>query len=439
MEYIINIIFIVLLISGLLLFTKNVVQIRRNILLGKPVNRTDNQTQRWKTMFRVAMGQSKMVTRPLPGILHLFVYIGFVVINIEVIEIVIDGVCGTHRVFSVLGSLYTFLIATFEILAALVFLGCVIFFTRRNVVKIKRFLSNDLNGWPRSDANYILVAEIALMAAFLFMNAADFRLQQVHFSHYDLGLSPSAFPISSLLASLYGDASIPFLVMAERSTWWFHILGILVFMNYLPYSKHFHVILAFPNVFYSNLKVKGEFTNLAVVTNEVKAMLDPTFVPPVVEGLTRFGAKDVQDLSWKQLMDAYSCTECGRCTSACPANITGKKLSPRKIMMDTRDRLEEVGSTMTKNGGKFIDDGKSLFGDYISGEEIWACTSCNACVQECPVNIDPLSIIIDLRRFQVMEQSTAPTELNMMMTNMENNGAPWQFAQSDRLNWVNEN
>ena len=439
MEYIINIIFIVLLISGLLLFTKNVVQIRRNILLGKSVNRTDNQTQRWKTMFRVAMGQSKMVTRPLPGILHLFVYIGFVVINIEVIEIVIDGVSGSHRVFSVLGSLYTFLIATFEILAALVFLGCVIFFTRRNVVKIKRFLSNDLNGWPRSDANYILVAEIALMAAFLFMNAADFRLQQVHFSHYDLGLSPSAFPISSLLASLYGDASIPFLVMAERSTWWFHILGILVFMNYLPYSKHFHVILAFPNVFYSNLKVKGEFTNLAVVTNEVKAMLDPTFVPPVVEVLTRFGAKVVQDLSWKQLMDAYSCTECGRCTSACPANITGKKLSPRKIMMDTRDRLEEVGSNMTKNGGKFIDDGKSLFGDYISGEEIWACTSCNACVQECPVNIDPLSIIIDLRRFQVMEQSAAPTELNMMMTNMENNGAPWQFAQSDRLNWVNEN
>ncbi len=439
MEYSANIVFSLLLLSGVILFTMNIRKIRRNILIGKDVDRSDNKSARWKTMARVALGQSKMLTRPLPAIMHIFVYVGFIIINIEVIEIIIDGAVGTHRVLSFLGPLYTFLIATFEILAVLVFTGCFVFFMRRNVAHVKRLVMKELNGWPRSDANYILITEMALMIAFLFMNGADYRLQQLHFSHYDLNLSPSAFPVSSVIAQLYGNASVESLVMAERFCWWFHITGIIFFLNYLPYSKHFHILLAFPNTFFSNLKPKGEFTNLASVTNEVKAILDPSFTPPPAgDQPQRFGAKDVQDLSWKQLMDAYSCTECGRCTSSCPANITGKKLSPRKIMMDTRDRLEEVGKNMDRNSGKFVDDGKSLFGDYISGEEIWACTSCNACVQECPVNIDPLSIIIDLRRFQVMEQSAAPNELNMMMTNIENNAAPWQFSQMDRLNWAKE-
>jgi heterodisulfide reductase subunit C len=439
MEYIPNIVFTLLLLSGIVLFTINVRKIRRNILIGKDVNRTDNKSLRWKTMARVALGQSKMMTRPLPAIMHIFVYVGFIVINIEVIEIIVDGIFGTHRVLSFLGPLYTILIATFEILAVLVFLGCFVFFMRRNVSHVKRLVMKELNGWPKSDANYILITEMALMTAFLLMNATDFQLQQNHFSHYNLNLSASAFPVSSHLATLFHTSSIKSLVMIERTTWWFHILGIIFFLNYLPYSKHFHILLAFPNTFFSNLKPKGEFTNLSSVTNEVKAILDPSFTPPPAgDAPQRFGAKDVHDLNWKQLMDAYSCTECGRCTSSCPANITGKKLSPRKIMMDTRDRLEEVGKNMDKNSGKFVDDGKSLFGDYISGEEIWACTSCNACVQECPVNIDPLSIIVDLRRYQVMEQSAAPTELNMMMTNIENNAAPWQFSQMDRLNWAKE-
>lgn len=439
MEYITNIIFIILLLAGIVLFTINVRKIRRNILIGRDADRSDNKPLRWKTMIRVALGQSKMVTRPLPAILHIFVYVGFIIINIEVLEILIDGAAGTHRVLSFLGPLYTFLIATFEVLAVLVFLGCFIFFLRRNVAHVKRLAMKELNGWPKSDANYILITEMLLMTAFLFMNAADFQLQQLHFGHYDAGLSADAFPLSGMLASLFKNTSPGNLVMIERFCWWFHIIGIIAFLNYLPYSKHLHILLAFPNTYFSNLKPKGQFTNLESVTTEVKAMLDPSFVPPPPPEIPqKFGAKDVHDLSWKQLMDAYSCTECGRCTSSCPANITGKKLSPRKIMMDTRDRLEEVGKNMDKNAGKFVEDGKSLFGDYISGEEIWACTSCNACVQECPVNIDPLSIIMDLRRFQVMEQSAAPNELNMMMTNIENNAAPWQFSQMDRLNWANE-
>jgi heterodisulfide reductase subunit C len=438
MEYITNIIFLLLLIAGTVLFTINVRKIRRNILIGRPLDRSDNKPLRWRTMIRVALGQSKMVTRPLPAIMHIFVYVGFIIINIEVLEILIDGIFGTHRVLSFLGPLYTFLIATFEILAVLVFAGCLVFFLRRNVAHVKRLVMKELNGWPKSDANYILITEMLLMTAFLIMNAADFQLQQHHFGHYDAGLSKAAFPVSGQLAALFNNTSPEALVMTERFTWWFHIIGIIFFLNYLPYSKHLHILLAFPNTYYSNLEPKGEFTNLESVTTEVKAMLDPSFVPPPPpETPQRFGAKDVQDLSWKQLMDSYSCTECGRCTSACPANINGKKHSPRKIMMDTRDRLEEVGKNIDKNK-TFTDDGKSLFGDYITAEEIWACTSCNACVQECPVNIDPLSIIMDLRRFQVMEQSAAPNELNMMMTNIENNAAPWQFSQMDRLNWANE-
>lgn len=442
MHYIPNIIFGLLFVAGSAWFAMNVRKVRRNIALGKDVDLSDNKGERWRTMLRVAFGQSKMMSRPLPALLHLFVYVGFVIINIEVIEIIIDGISGTHRFLSLLGPLYTFLIASFEILALLVFTGCFFFFCRRNIAKLKRFASKDLDGWPRSDANAILITEMLLMSAFLFMNAADYRLQELRFGHYgEVLISKSAFPLSSLLAPLYGSAEAPGLVMAERFTWWFHIVGIFAFLNYLPYSKHFHIILAFPNTFFSSLKPKGQFTNLPSVTNEVKAMLDPSFTPPAPpEGqVQRFGAKDVTDLTWKQLLDAYSCTECGRCTSSCPANITGKLLSPRKIMMSTRDRLEEAGRIMDKNGGKFVDDGKSLLNDYITPEEIWACTSCNACVQECPVNIDPLGIIVDLRRFLVMEQSAAPNELNMMMTNIENNAAPWQFSPADRLNWANEN
>jgi heterodisulfide reductase subunit C len=438
MAYIDNILFALLLAAGTVLFVRNVRKVRRNILLGREVNRTDNKAERWRTMIRVALGQSKMSTRPVAAIMHLFVYVGFVIINIEVVEIIIDGLFGTHRILDFLGPLYSFLIASFEILAFLVVLGCVVFLARRNVLKLKRFMSNELNGWPRSDANYILITEILLMSAFFMMNAADLRLQQLNFDHYTV-MPESAFPISSLLAGLYGNASPEALVMAERFCWWFHIIGILAFLNYLPYSKHFHILLAFPNTFFSNLRAKGAFTNPENVMVEVKAILDPSFTPPPPpETPMRFGAKDVQDLTWKQLLDAYTCTECGRCTSACPANNTGKLLSPRKIMMDTRDRLTEVGANMDKNNGVFTDDGKALLGDYISAEELWACTSCNACVQECPVNIDPLSIIIDLRRYLVMEQSAAPSELNMVFANIENNGAPWQFSPADRLNWATE-
>ncbi len=437
MEYIDNILFAILLAAGGWLFAKNIGKIRRNILIGRDTDRSDNKPLRFKTMMRVALGQSKMMTRPIPAILHIFVYVGFVIINIEVIEILIDGVAGTHRVLSFLGPLYTFLIATFEILAVLVLVGCALFLVRRNFLKLKRFMSKDLDGWPRSDANYILIAEILLMTAFLLMNTIDQNLQAAGNEHYK-NISSSAFPVSGMLMNMFNGIQPDTLAFVERFLWWFHILGILAFMNYLPYSKHLHILLAFPNTWFTNLWKKGQFTNLDSVTVEVKAMMDPSFAPPPPpETPQRFGAKDVHDLTWKQLMDSYSCTECGRCTAACPANITGKLLSPRKIVMNVRDRLEEVGKNMDVNAGKFVDDSKDL-SSYITSEELWACTSCNACVQECPVNIDPLGMIMDMRRYLVMEQSAAPTELNMMMTNIENNGAPWQFSPSDRLNWATE-
>lgn len=436
MEYIDNILFTILLGAGIWLFAKNIRKIRRNILIGRDSDRSDNKPLRWKTMARVALGQSKMMTRPIPAILHIFVYVGFIIINIEVLEILIDGVAGTHRVLSFLGPLYTFLIAVFEVLAVLVLVGCAIFLVRRNFLKLKRFMSKDLDGWPRSDANYILISEILLMTAFLSMNAIDQNLQGVN-AHY-MAISDSAFPMSQYLTGIFNGMTPESQAFLERFLWWFHIIGILAFMNYLPYSKHLHILLAFPNTYFSNLWKKGKFTNLDSVTVEVKAMLDPSFTPPPPpEAPQRFGAKDVQDLTWKQLMDSYSCTECGRCTAACPANITGKLLSPRKIVMSVRDRTEEVGKIMDANAGKFVDDGKDL-SSHITAEELWACTSCNACVQECPVNIDPLGIIIDMRRYLVMEQSASPTELNMMMTNIGNNGAPWQFSPADRLNWATE-
>lgn len=428
-----QIIFTVILISAIALFTYNVRKISRNIKLGRPLDRTDHKGMRWKNMLLVAIGQSKMVRRPLAGILHVFVYAGFIIINIEVIEILIDGITGKDRVFSFLGVYYTMLISAFEFLAVAVMLGCATFLVRRNIGRLKRFWSKEMTAWPRTDANIILITEILLMSAFLILDASG----TVYSRHFASGGLSDGFPVSNLLTPMLKGISLPGLLLINRFCWWFHIIGILAFLNYVPYSKHFHIVLSFPNVYYSNLQPKGGFTNLPSVTKEIKMMLNPDAAPseaapPAPE---RFGAKDVFDLSWKQLMDAYSCTECGRCTSSCPANLTGKLLSPRKIMMDTRDRLEEAGANISKNG-KFVDDGKALLGDYIKPEELWACTSCNACTEECPVNIDPLSIIVEMRRYLMMEQSAAPPALAQMCSNIENNGAPWQFPASDRLNWA---
>lgn len=430
--------FALLTIAGVGFFIINARKVRRNILLGKPLYRNDRKPERINTLIRVALGQSKMVTRPVSATMHILVYVGFVLINIEVLEMFVDGLTGMHRAFSFAGGFYSFLIGFFEVLAFGVTLGCAVFLIRRNVIKVKRFMNRELDGWPRTDANLILCSEIILMSALFLMNAADQTLQSRMNEHYH---AAGSFPVSQFLAPLLSGLSDGSLIMIERSCWWLHIIGIFGFLNYLPYSKHFHILLAFPNTYFSNLEPQGKFTNLESVTNEVKLMFDPSAaVPPVDPNAPpqRFGAKDVTDLTWKQLLDAYTCTECGRCTSSCPQNITGKLLSPRKIMMDTRDRLVEVGKNMDANKGEFKDDGKSLLGDYITPEELWACNTCNACVQECPVNIDPLSIIMDLRRFLVMEQSAAPNELNMMFTNTENNGAPWQFSPADRLNWKNE-
>jgi heterodisulfide reductase subunit C len=436
-----NIFFAILLILGFGYFTINVKKLIRNIKLGKAINRSDNASQRWKNMAMIALGQSKMVKKPLPAILHIVVYIGFIIINLELLEIIIDGLFGTHRIFSFLGGFYDFLIASFEILAILVIISVSIFWLRRNVLKLKRFNNVDLKGTPRKDANTILYFEMILMSLFLLMNASDFWLQQAGITHYT---QAGSFPISSYLSPIFNGMNENAVHMLERTFWWLHIIGILLFMNYLYFSKHLHILLAFPNTYYADLNPKGELDNLESVTNEVKLMMDPNANPyaaqPVDENSVpnKFGASDVQDLNWVQLLNAYTCTECGRCTSACPANQTGKKLSPRKIMMSTRDRLEEVGKNIDANKGVFVPDNKSLLNDYITPEELWACTSCNACVEECPVSISPLSIIIDMRRYLVMEQSAAPQSLNAMMTNIENNGAPWQYNQMDRLNWKDE-
>ena len=439
MEYIPQILFLVILIVGFGLFGKSAMRIRRNILLGRDIDRSDNGSDRLSVMLKVAFGQSKMTVRPIAGALHIVIYAGFLLINIEVLEILIDGLFGNHRVFApLLGGLYTVAINFFEILAVLVVVACFAFLWRRNVMKIGRFHSTEMKGWPFKDANYILIIEIVLMGALLLMNATEANFPDEH-------RVAGPFLISGLIAPLFAGMSFETLHLIERVAWWGHIVGILFFLNYLPYSKHFHIMLAFPNVYYSNLKPKGQFTNLESVKKEVELMLDPNAdpyaAPPEPDPNAvpqRFGAKDVQDLNWVQLMNAYSCTECGRCTSNCPANTTGKKLSPRKIMMDTRDRLEEVGAVIDLNKGEFVDDGKSLLHDYITPEELWACTSCNACTEACPVNIDPLSIIVDLRRYLVMEESSMPAELAPVMSNIENNGAPWQYAQSDRENWITE-
>ncbi len=441
MQYLDNILFLILLSIGIGYFAINVKKIIRNIKLGKAVNRTNNSSLRWKNMIRIALGQSKMVNRPVMGVLHIIVYVGFIIINIEVLEIIIDGLFGTHRIFAFLGKFYNFLIGTFEILAFLVLISVIIFWTRRNILKLKRFISSDLNGWPKSDANIILYFEVVLMSLFLLMNAADLWLQTHHVPHYQ---QAGAFPISQYIEPLFNGMSEGVVLLLERAAWWLHIIGILLFLNYLYFSKHLHILLAFPNTYFANLNPEGQFDNLENVTKEVKLMMDPTadpFATPTTSedsNPSKFGAADVQDLNWVQLLNAYTCTECGRCTSACPANQTGKKLSPRKIMMDTRDRLTEVGNNIEQNKGIFVPDNKTLLNTYITPEELWACTSCNACVEECPVNISPLSIILDMRRYLVMEQSAAPQSLNAMMANIENNGAPWQYNQQDRLNWKNE-
>ncbi|TXI67351.1 (Fe-S)-binding protein [Flavobacterium sp. UBA6195] len=440
MGFLDNILFALLLGAGIGYFAINVKKLIRNIKLGQDVNRSDNASERWKNMTMVALGQSKMVKRPIAGFLHIVVYVGFVIINIEVIEIIIDGLFGTHRVLSFMGGFYDVLIGSFEILAFLVLVAVIIFWIRRNVTKLGRFESSDLDGKPRNDANYILYFEVVLMTLFLVMNAADFHLQNLGIGHYN---QAGSFPISQFIAPMFNGMSEGLVVVIERAAWWLHIAGILVFLNYLYFSKHLHILLAFPNTYFADLNAKGKLNNLESVTNEVKLMMDPNadpFAAPANPDAVpaKFGASDVQDLNWVQLLNAYSCTECGRCTSSCPANQTGKKLSPRKIMMDTRDRLEEVGRNIDLNKGVFVDDGKSLLNDYITTEELWACTTCNACVEECPINISPLSIIIDMRRYLVMEQSAAPMELNNMMSNIENNGAPWPYNQMDRLNWVNE-
>jgi heterodisulfide reductase subunit C len=432
-----SIVFIILFLAATSFFIYNARKVRRNILLGKNIDLTDNRSERLKTMVMVALGQSKMVTRPVSATMHILVYVGFVLINIEVMEMFVDGMLHKHRALSFLGGFYNFLIGFFEILALGVFVGVVVFWLRRNVVKVKRFLNNELKGFPSFDANAILIAETLLMSALFLMNAADQALQFRGHDHYT---QAGSFPVSQVLVPAVAGLSDGTLIFIERFCWWFHIIGIFAFLNWLPYSKHFHIILAFPNTFFSNLKAKGNFKNLFEVTDVVKPNFDPSYQSKLdPNAVVKFGAKDVMDLNWKQLLDAYTCTECGRCTSSCPQNMTGKKLSPRKIMMDTRDRLVEVGKNIDKNGGTFVDDGKSLLGDYITSEEIWACNTCNACVQECPVNIDPLAIIMDLRHQLVLEQSSAPTELNGMFSNLENNGAPWQFSPSDRANWINEN
>lgn len=443
MAYLDNILFVIILGLGFGFFTISAKKIIRNIRLGQDIDRSDNPGARWGNMALIALGQSKMVKKPIAGILHIIVYAGFIIINIEVLEIVIDGVFGTHWVFAPMGWFYSFLIGSFEILALLVLLSVITFLIRRNVIKLKRFIHSDLNGWPKSDANYILYFEVVLMTLFLLMNAADYHLQHVPggFGHYN---QAGAFPVSQFIAPIFDGMNNQMVQMLERLFWWLHISGIMIFLNYLYFSKHLHILLAFPNTYYADLKPKGKFNNLESVTNEVKLMMDPNadpFAAPADANAVpaKFGASDVQDLNWYQLLNAYTCTECGRCTAACPANITGKKLSPRKIMMDTRDRLVEVGKNIDANKGVFVPDNKMLLNDYITPEELWACTTCNACVEECPVNISPLSIIMDMRRYLVMEQSAAPMPLNAMMTNVENNGAPSQYNQQDRLNWKNEN
>jgi heterodisulfide reductase subunit C len=436
MHIIQQILFIIVAALASFLFSKKIIQIRRNILLGRDENYSDHSSARWKNIFLLAFGQKKMFRNPLVAVMHFVIYAGFIIINIEVLEIFLDGIFGTHRLFAApLGSFYILLINAFEFLAIGVLTVCIIFLCRRNIIKLKRFVSKDLDGWPRSDANYILISEIILMTLFLTMNAADTLLQARGYGHY-AEHNTGNFLFSQIIHPLLNGMSNNSLVIVEKVCWWMHILGILAFLNYLPYSKHLHILLAFPNAYYARLWPEGKMRNMQSVQNEVLYAMQPELAPTDAAPPSKFGAKDVFDLSWRNLLDAYSCTECGRCTAACPANITGKLLSPRKIMMDTRDRAEEVGKNINANK-EFKDDGKNLL-NYISVEELRACTSCNACVEECPVSISPLEIILELRRALVMEDSNAPQEWNAMFSNVENNFAPWKFSPDDRDKWITE-
>ncbi len=438
-----QIVFILISAIAIWLFSKKVKEISRNIRLGRDEDLSDNKSQRWKNLLLLAFGQKKMFRNPLVAVMHFFVYAGFIIINIEVLEIVLDGIFGKHRLFAQpLGQFYTFLINAFEVLALLVLLACAIFLVRRNIIKLKRFISKDLDGWPRSDANYILITEIVLMSLFLTLNASDTLLQARGVEHYAAHPTGS-FILSQYLHPVLNGMGNEGLEMVERGCWWLHIVGIFAFLNYLPYSKHLHIVLAFPNAYYARLQPVGKMENMESIQKEVLYAMQPELAPtgdtaavqnPIVIG---FGAKDIMDLSWKNLMDAYSCTECGRCSAACPANVTGKLLSPRKIMMDTRDRMEAVSKNINKNKD-FKEDGKSLLHDYISVEELRACTTCNACVQECPVSISPLDIILQLRRHLVMEESNSPQEWTAMFSNVENNFAPWKFSPDERDKWVEE-
>ncbi|HNN32082.1 MAG TPA: (Fe-S)-binding protein, partial [Chitinophagaceae bacterium] len=432
------ILFLIITGIAIYLFYKKASEIRRNILLGKEEDFSDNKNKRWNNMILLALGQKKMFRNPIVALLHFIVYAGFIIINIEVLEIVLDGILGKHRLFAGLlpMGLYQFLINSFEILALLVLTACVVFLIRRNIIKVKRFTGNDLKGWAYNDANYILFTEIVLMSMFLIMNASDTLLQERNFATYAQH-STGNFIISSYIQPLINSFSDNSLVLIERVCWWLHIIGIFAFLNYLPYSKHLHVLLAFPNAYYARLEPKGKMKNMPSVQNEVLYAMQPELAPTNAAPPERFGAKDVFDLSWRNLLDAYSCTECGRCTAACPANSTGKLLSPRAIMMKTRDRLEEVGRNITQNK-TFIEDGKTLLYNYITVEELRACTTCNACVEECPVSISPLEIILDLRRSLIMEDSNAPQEWNGMFSNIENNFAPWKFSPDERDKWTTE-
>jgi heterodisulfide reductase subunit C len=438
MQVVPQILFVLLAAFAVWLFARKAKAISRNIRLGRDEELKDNPGARWRNMLLMALGQKRMFDKPLVALLHFAVYAGFIIINVEILEIILDGIFGTHRLFApVLGGLYSFVINFFEILAFLVLSACVIFLLRRNVVHVKRLWMKELNGWPKSDANYILCFEIVLMSLFLTMNAADKALQLREYAHY--GHVQTDFWISGIITPLFSNLGTGTLLGIERGAWWLHIAGIFIFLNYLPYSKHLHIILAFPNTYFARLAPQGQMSNMPEIQQEVLYAMQPELVPTEApaDGHKRFGAKDVPDLTWKNLLDAYTCTECGRCTEACPANQTGKKLSPRKIMMDTRDRMEEIGTNVDKNG-TFQEDGKTLLHDYITTEELWACTSCQACVQACPVLINPLHIINQMKRYLALEESNQPAEWNGMYSNVENNFAPWKFSPDDRGNWAIE-